>query len=138
MAVVSPDGRRLATGGLAEGTPTLRLWDLATGAPIAAWLDRHVTSLAGGRARHVTSLAWSPDGSRIAVGGHNFPTEQLDASTGAVLARSPVHLYNTDALAYDPASRFLYSSGLDGTGRPHEAASGKRVASHKLRGRQCE
>ena len=51
----SPDGQRLAS---ASKDQTVRLWDAATGTPIAT-LSRHDEA--------VSILAWSPDGQRLAA-----------------------------------------------------------------------
>jgi WD40 repeat protein len=50
----SPDGRRLAS---ASSDQTVRLWDAATGQPLAT-LTGHTS--------YVLAVAWSPDGRRLA------------------------------------------------------------------------
>jgi WD40 repeat protein/tRNA A-37 threonylcarbamoyl transferase component Bud32 len=54
---LSPDGRRLATGGLGQG-PTINLWDTAL-------LHREVTLR--GHFDHATAVAFSPDGRTLAT-----------------------------------------------------------------------
>jgi WD40 repeat protein len=66
-AVFSPDGRHIATTG---EEPFVRVWDLARGR-----LALVVRVRAGGRGGVAPGIAWSPDGSRLAVapfGGTTF------------------------------------------------------------------
>ena len=76
----SPDGHRLATAGQDQ---TARLWDVATGHPLA---------LALGHDGPVTSLAFSPDGATLATGGHDGTLRHWDAVTGEERTRAtPAH-----------------------------------------------
>ncbi|RLS52246.1 MAG: WD40 repeat domain-containing protein [Planctomycetota bacterium] len=81
---LSPDGTRLATSAYQEPTATegdcgmLRVYDTATGKPV--WEARHHGDTAG-------SLAWSPDGSRIAIGGWTV-LAVVDASNGELIAKN--------------------------------------------------
>ena len=67
----SPDCMRLACGCLEPGNPSFFMWDVETGSQIGSWLSGQMTA-----------VAWSSDGSRIAVGRHNHPISILDADTG--------------------------------------------------------
>ena len=66
----SPDGSRLASG---SEDSTVRLWDGATGVPIAT-LEGHSSS--------VGSLSFSPDGSRLASGSYDKTVRLWDGATG--------------------------------------------------------
>lgn len=68
---VSPDGRRLVTGGC-QGT--INVWDSTTGAAMDEWK---------GHAGQVNALAISPDGRWIASGGRDKTLRLWDARTGS-------------------------------------------------------
>jgi len=72
---VSPDGQRMATA----STTGVRLWDLATGAPIATLLDASSSFPPSPS----TAVAWSADGSRVVVDPGRLQT--FDGHTGAPL-----------------------------------------------------
>jgi Tol biopolymer transport system component len=73
-ASFSPDGRLLATCGVAE--PDISLWDPATGK-----LQRALTGHQSG----VISVSFSPDGRRLASGGLDGTVKIWDPSTGKIL-----------------------------------------------------
>ena len=68
---VTPDGRRLVSGG---DDGTLRLWDAQTGRPIGDPLTR--------ASRRVRSVAVTPDGRRLVSGGWDGTLRLWDAQTG--------------------------------------------------------
>jgi WD40 repeat protein len=75
----NPEGSRLVTGG-ADGTA--QVWDAKTGAKLF--------SLGTGDMAEIGCSAWSPDGSRIAIGRQNKEGGELyDAKTGAKLRDLP-------------------------------------------------
>ncbi|HYO84539.1 MAG TPA: c-type cytochrome domain-containing protein [Bryobacteraceae bacterium] len=75
----------------------------------------------------VFALAWSPDGSRIAVAGAGPEITLYNAETGARERSLKGHKAGIYALAWSPDSKTLVSGGFDGQLRFYEAASGKLV-----------
>jgi WD40 repeat protein/mono/diheme cytochrome c family protein len=71
----------------------------------------------------ITALAWSPDGSRIAVAGAAPEVNVYDAETGARVAACKGHAAGIYALAFSPDSAQLATGGFDGTVRLYGAAT---------------
>src|SRR5262249_41652878 len=100
----SPDGRVIATGtggpfAHADGVPKVTLWDRRTG---RRWLTLRGTE------RLIWSLAFSPDGTRLALGGASPEAEVRDAKTGAVLwAKREPALPQAMSVAFSPDGRSL-------------------------------
>ena len=102
-ALFSPDGRRIASGALELDGPSLSIWDAETGEPVVDF--RHGA---------VTSLAFSHDGSLLAMGRHMQPVLVVESATGRERARLRQHFWNTDSVAFDPTDRRVVTTGLDG------------------------
>jgi WD40 repeat protein/serine/threonine protein kinase len=76
----SPDGTRLAT---ASGDGTAKVWDAAGGLE-SLTLRGHTGPITyqGWNPTLVSSVAWSPDGRRLATGGHDGVAKIWDATDG--------------------------------------------------------
>lgn len=97
----SPDGKHLATGTF----ETVTLWDTKTWHPIAT-LDTV----------NFESLAFSPDGSRLLIGG-TWPEQRIqvwDIETRELIVELSGHKSDVESLAFSPDSRLLASGGFDG------------------------
>jgi WD40 repeat protein len=72
----------------------------------------------------IAALAWSPDGSRIAVAGAAPEVNVYDAGTGARLAACIGHSAGIYSVAFSPDSATLATGGFDGSVRLYDAATG--------------
>ena len=101
-AAFSPDGARVVT---ASGDKTARVWDAATGEPLA--------TLAGHDDDVVSRAAFSPDGARVVTASQDKTARVWDAATGAPLATLEGH---------------------DGTVSQRGVQPGRRARRHRLLG----
>jgi WD40 repeat protein len=111
---LSPDGRLVASGD--EGGK-VRLWDAATG--------RLVRVLPGKPAR-LTSLAFSPDGGRLAAGGDDRAC-LWDVATGRAVRDFSGSWFGVHALAFAPDGKALALALFPSDVRVLDLATGKQV-----------
>ncbi|GEM_PF-3246387 len=100
----SPDGQRIATSESAIGNAPLRLWEASTGEPIREYSD-------GGRGVH--TIAFSPDGVHLAVGGESrsrrwaYEVRVLGVEGGETELTLTMGMHAAGCLAFSGDGRFL-------------------------------
>jgi WD40 repeat protein len=113
---VSPDGRRLVSGG---GGPLI-LWDMAAGRE-----TRELLTLKG-HTGSVFSAAFSPDGKRIISGGQDKTARIWETTTGREL-RKLEGSGEIEVVAFSPDGGRVLTGGNDQKVRIWEVASGEEL-----------
>jgi WD40 repeat protein len=123
----TPDGRALAAStipigkGAPAGAGEIKLWDVATGAPLPCAFER-----AAGQAR---ALAFLPGGRLLVVGCTDNTVKLLDTGPRPKRQDLPGHApAETWALAFAPDGRALASAGDDHLVRLWDARTGRQRA----------
>ena len=115
-AAFSPDGKLALTG---STDSTARLWDAATGKPVA--------TLAG-HDNAVGAVAFSPDGKLVLTGSEDKSARLWDAATGKPVATLAGHTSDVPAVAFSPDGKLVLTGSKDNTARLWDAATGTPVA----------
>lgn len=128
----SPDGSRIAIGysGDRRDTETVHIIQAESGECIFTfagsgggfWNSREDSS--------IYTLAWSPDGSRIAWGGGDNKVNIWDAQTRRQLVSYKGHNSSVHTLAWSPDSRQIVSGGADDAVHIWDAATGRNAATY--------
>lgn len=112
----SPDSATLAS---ASRDGSVRLWDVASGQEISSFSFRTPLDQTTNLRYWATGVAFSPDGTALAVGSTEGVVYLLDAATGQVIhqLRGHTNWIVIRGLAFAPDGKTLYSAGLDATVR---------------------
>src|SRR5262249_27349382 len=133
----SPDGKRLASasgsdmsgprwGPHGDGPGEVKVWDVANG--------REVLTLKG-HTFAVNSVAFSPDGKRLASASADRTVKVWDAASGQELLTLRGHTSEVISAAFSPDGKRLASASMDnGTVKLWDVASGQEVLTLKAPG----
>jgi hypothetical protein len=115
-AVVSPDGKRLATRGLSkqDGVNRVRFWDVASGKQTGELTE----------AGHVLAMAFAPDGKTLATAGNDQTLRLWDTETLKERRRFQEPKDEWWRLAFSRDGKVLVSIGKSGTVRVWDTATG--------------
>ena len=114
-ALFGPDGRRLATAGGEQGA---RIWDVATGHPLAAM---------PGQPGPVTAIAFSPDGASLATSGQDGTLRLWDAVAGKERGAPLAHDVHIVALRFSPDGALLAAASQAPAPCVWNVATGKPI-----------
>jgi WD40 repeat protein len=101
----SPDGSRVVT---ASADHTARVWDAATGKPLASALVHQ---------GWVSSAAFSPDGSRVVTASDDQTARVWDAATGKPLTLALAHQGLVNSAVFSPDGTRVVTTSTDHTAR---------------------
>jgi WD40 repeat protein/serine/threonine protein kinase/tetratricopeptide (TPR) repeat protein len=122
----SPDGKRFVTGGLQVAKTRVigevKVWDAITGKPLVTMKGNELP---------VLSVAFSPDGTRIATASDDKTATVWDAATGAVLVELKGHTGSVNSVAFSPDGTRLVTGSNDRTVRVWDARTGTTLAELK-------
>jgi WD40 repeat protein len=129
----SNDGQRLASGGY-DGT--VRLWEVSTGKKI---LDMAATpppppNSPAPPTNVVLSLAFSPDGKQLAIGGSDAQIHVFNMADGKLSRSIPGHTGSVTGLAFHPSGTVLASCSKDRSVRLWNPANGQPLTPKPLEG----
>jgi len=115
---LSPDGRRIGTGG--TDYRGLRLWDAQSG--------EHLHNF-GGCGHYVSSIAFSPDGKQVLTASHQDTARLWDAESGRELGTFRHGTNGVAAVAFSPEGLQILTGGSepDTTAKLWDAQTGQLV-----------
>ncbi|MEJ7616205.1 MAG: hypothetical protein WKF30_04360 [Pyrinomonadaceae bacterium] len=99
---ISPDGRIMATG--SNDDKTVKLWDVASGRELATL---------HGHAGPIQSLAFSPDGRRLATGSEDHTVKLWDVATRQELITLRGHTDTVRYIKFSAQGKILATVGDD-------------------------
>ena len=136
----SPDGAKLATASEGLRQSAIKVWDVASGAllidlhepyreeDVLARLNSETQSkLNSAERRFATSVAWSPDGTRLATVDWSHTVKVRDGQTGALLFEGEDHTDIVNSVNWSPDGAKLVTASDDNTVKVWDIQRGTRV-----------
>jgi WD40 repeat protein len=106
----SPDGKLIAAGGIESGQESVRLWNTASWQLTKITIDAFTT---------IYDLAFSPDGSTLAVGCSDgvrlYKADTHTLIAGPMAVSSNTSLHGADSMAFSPDGKALAVGDFDGS-----------------------
>ncbi|KAG2078495.1 WD40 repeat-like protein [Suillus decipiens] len=121
---ISPDGKKVATGGSWDGA--VKLWNIDTGKVTKTLMTWHTAE--------VKSVCWSPDGGRVVSGSFDRTFRVWDVESGETII-GPINTgQHVHAVCYSPDARMIATGGNYGL-KIWDARSGELLKT--IRDRCC-
>jgi eukaryotic-like serine/threonine-protein kinase len=124
----SPDGRRIASG---SWDKTVKVWDAATGEELLTLNGHSEVADAPGQGLPFFSVAFSPDGRRIAGGSADNTVKVWDVTTGQETLTLRGHTGFVHSVVFGPDGRHIASGSWDKTIKVWDAATGQETRTLK-------
>lgn len=109
----SPDSKQIAIATAGAKKNAVRVWDMARRETILTYEG----DMYEGHTKDVRTVAWSPDGMRIASGGHDEVVDVWDATSGATISSRRHHSSWVTSVAWSPDGTHIASGSQDKTVR---------------------
>jgi WD40 repeat protein len=122
----SPDGSRIAAGRM-DGA--VRVWDAETGKILASVPAKPDNGPLGLYSFLISTLDWSPDGTRIATGSMDRSLRIWDSATGKLIAESKRHAGWIGGVAYSRDGTRVATGSEDRTVRIWDAENARELLS---------
>jgi DNA-binding beta-propeller fold protein YncE len=94
-------------------------------------LERRTAMSLKGHTHGVTSVAWSPDGKRVATASWDHTASVWDAATGQETLTLKGHTGFVTSVAWSPDGKRVATASSDNTARVWDAATGQELAGEK-------